>query len=177
LDLLGEDKDYDKKKYKHKDKLLELVNSSELNQNNIRIVHYIKGFLSGIKRSLYVEVNNIDDDSNLYLSKYDNITIKQFKYQFYSQSISEILNLLERKRNFIRNLDTEFILDFDFDKLMYEKMRLVEIIKSGSLNFLGKDFTENISLIFFKDDRIIKEDIEYIWEYLMNEQNKLKKLF
>jgi hypothetical protein len=76
LDMLGEKKDYDGKKYKYKDKLLELVNSSELNEQNILIVHYIKGFLSGIKRSLYGEVNKIKEE-DLYSYDFQNISIIQ----------------------------------------------------------------------------------------------------
>jgi hypothetical protein len=76
LDMLGEGKDYDGKKYKYKDKLLELVNSSELNQENILIVHYIKGFLSGIKRSLYSEVSKIKEE-DLYSYGFENLSIKQ----------------------------------------------------------------------------------------------------
>jgi hypothetical protein len=101
---------------------------------------------------------------------------KKNKYQIYYESISEILNLLKRKRDLIKNLDTKYIVDFEFDKLMYERIKLEEIIKSGSIFFLGKDFIDNILLIF-KDQEIRKDDIEYIWEYLLNEQNKLKKLF
>jgi hypothetical protein len=58
------------------DKLLELVNSSELNEQNILIVYYIKGFLSGIKRSLYSEVNKIKEE-DLYSCDFDNISITQ----------------------------------------------------------------------------------------------------
>ena len=101
---------------------------------------------------------------------------KKNKYQIYYDSISEILNLLKRKRDFIKNLDTEYIVDLEFDKLMFERMRLLEIIKSGSISFLGKDFIDDMLLIF-DDQKITKNDIEYIWGYLLNEQNKLKKLF
>ena len=83
---------------------------------------------------------------------------------------------IKRKRDFIKNLDTEYIVDLEFDKLMFERMRLLEIIQSGSISFLGKDFIDNMLLIF-DDQKITKDEIEYIWEYLLNEQNKLKKLF
>lgn len=105
-----------------------------------------------------------------------NIFKRKNKYQIYYESISDILNLLKRKRDFIKNLDTEYIVDLEFDKLMFERMRLLEIIQSGSISFLGKDFIDNMLLIF-DDQKITKDEIEYIWEYLLNEQNKLKKLF
>jgi hypothetical protein len=105
-----------------------------------------------------------------------NIFKRKNKYQIYYESISDILNLLKRKRDFIKNLDTKYIVDLEFDKIMFERMRLLEIIKSGSISFLGKDFIDNMLLIF-DDQKITKDDIEYIWEYLLNEQNKLKKLF
>ena len=92
LDFLGEDKRLGKK-YKNKDKLVELVNTSELNEDNILIVYYIKGSLTGIKSHLYCEINNINYD-DLYFSNFENMTIKQisegFKVESYDRT--EVMN-------------------------------------------------------------------------------------
>jgi hypothetical protein len=99
------------------------------------------------------------------------------KYQIYYESISDVLKLLERKRRFVENRDS--ILDLEFDKLMFERVRLADIIKSGSISFLGGPENEIINNILeiFSDRLIRKDDIQHVWDYLINEQNKLKKLF
>ena len=99
------------------------------------------------------------------------------KYQVFYESISEILKLLERKKGIAENLENgKTILDFEFDTLMFEKLRLIEIIKSGSVAFLGEDFKNGI-LEIFNEDEINRDEILHLWNYLVNEQNKLSKLF
>ena len=68
------------------------------------------------------------------------------------------------------------IVDLEFDRGMYERMMLVEIIERGSISFLGIDFQNNI-LEIFDDQEIRKNEIMHIWDYLLNEKNKLDRLF
>lgn len=99
------------------------------------------------------------------------------KYQVYHESISTILNLLERKKNMVKNIENgKSIVDLEFDKLILEKMTVAQLIKSGSISFLGNDFKNQI-LEMYNDEEIKKDEIMHVWNYLLNEQNKLKKLF
>nr|WP_315183860.1 hypothetical protein [uncultured Flavobacterium sp.] len=99
------------------------------------------------------------------------------KYQVYYESISEVLNLLERKKRMVENVESgKSIVDLEFDKLMLERMRLVEIIKSGSISFLGNEL-KNTFLGIFNDEEIKKDEIIHVRNYLINEQHKLEKLF
>ena len=100
------------------------------------------------------------------------------KYQIYYESISEILKLLERRKKIVDGLnDGESILDIDFEnKLMIERLTLLDIIDKGSISFLGKDFTLHLHKSF-GDEEVKKNDIIRFWNYLIIEQEKLKKLF
>jgi hypothetical protein len=99
------------------------------------------------------------------------------KYQIYHESISEVLELLKRKKQIVESLkDGDSELDFSFDQNMFEKLMLFEIIKSGSISFLGNDFKNHI-LEIFDNSELKKDEIMNIWNYLLNEQDKLSKLF
>jgi hypothetical protein len=99
------------------------------------------------------------------------------KYEVYFDIIGEILKLLSRKKRLVENLEIEnSILDLEFEKLMMERMKLAELIKSGSVSFLDIDFVKLI-LETFNNDETRKDEILRMWDYLINEQNKLKKLF
>jgi hypothetical protein len=99
------------------------------------------------------------------------------KYEVLYDAIGEILNLLKRKKRLIENLENgKSIIDLSFDTLMMERMKLSSLIKSGSVSFLGGDFIKAI-LEIFNDEETRKDEILNMWNYLTNEQNKLKKLF
>ena len=99
------------------------------------------------------------------------------KYQVYHESISAILKLLDRKIKLVERVDNgKSIIDLEFDTLMVERMTLVQLIKSGSISFLGDDI-KNVLLEIFNDQEIKKDEIMNIWKYLLNEQDKLVKLF
>lgn len=99
------------------------------------------------------------------------------KYQVYHESISAILKLLDRKIKLVERVDNgKSIIDLEFDTLMVERMTLVQLIKSGSISFLGDDI-KNVLLEIFNDQEIKKDEIMNIWKYLLNEQSKLVKLF
>lgn len=99
------------------------------------------------------------------------------KYQVYHESISEILKLLERKKKMVERIENgKSIIDLEFDTLMVEKMKLVQLIKNGRISFLG-DGLKNGLLEIFNDQEIKKDEILHIWNYLINEQNKLVNLF
>lgn len=99
------------------------------------------------------------------------------KYQVYHESISEILKLLERKKQLVERIENgKSIIDLEFDALMLESMTVVQLIKSGNISFLGNDFNINL-LEIFKGQAINKDEIMHVWNYLHNEQNKLVKLF
>jgi len=99
------------------------------------------------------------------------------KYQVFYESISDVLKLLHRKRHLVVNLKSgSVIVDLEFDKQMNEQIKLVSLIKSGSISFLGREFNNDI-LDLFNNQEIKKDEIENIWNYLMQEQSKLKKLF
>ena len=67
------------------------------------------------------------------------------KYEGLYYSISEILSLLERKRSLVEGLQSGgLIVDLEFDSLMIERMKLVELIKSGSISFLGNEFKNEL---------------------------------
>lgn len=99
------------------------------------------------------------------------------KYQIYHESISAILKLLERKKKLVERIENgKSIINLEFDKLMIERMTLVQLIKSGNISFLGDDL-KNVLLEIFNEQEIKKDEIMHIWNYLLNEQNKLVKLF
>lgn len=99
------------------------------------------------------------------------------KYQVYHESITAILKLLNRKIKLVEHLENgKSIIDLEFDTLMVERMTLVQLIKSGSVSFLGDDFKNDL-LEIFNDQEIKKEEIMNILKYLHNEQNKLVTLF
>lgn len=102
---------------------------------------------------------------------------KKNKYHVFHDSIGDILKLLERKRGLVNGLQTGgSIVDLEFDSLMIERMKLVDLIKNGSISFLGDEFKNEILKIFDKEETE-KDTIQQVWNYLINEQNKLKKLF
>jgi hypothetical protein len=99
------------------------------------------------------------------------------KYQIYFESISEILKVLSRKKELVQNLKNgESIVDLNFELNMFEHMKMAEIIKSGSISFLGQDLMRHLIEIT-KQSEIRKDEIEQICYYLNNEQSKLRKLF
>jgi hypothetical protein len=99
------------------------------------------------------------------------------KYHVLYDSIGEIIKLLERKKRLVENLESsKSILDLEFDVLMLERMKLAGLIKNGSISFLGKDFLEDI-LDLFNNEETKKDNVLNIWNYLTNEQKKLRKLF
>jgi hypothetical protein len=99
------------------------------------------------------------------------------KYHIFHDSIGEILKLLARKKRLTEHLENgKSILDLEFDTLMTERMQLVTLIKSGEISFIGKELIDAL-LEAFNDEETKKDEIESIWNYLINEQNKLKKLF
>lgn len=99
------------------------------------------------------------------------------QYQVYYESISEILKLLERKKQLVEKIENgKSIIDLEFDKHISEIMTLGQLIKSGNVSFLGNDFKNNLTEIV-KGQKINKDEIMQIWNYLLNEQNKLVKLF
>jgi hypothetical protein len=99
------------------------------------------------------------------------------KYQVHHESISAILKLLERKKKLVEKIENgKSIIDLEFDTLMVERMTLVQLKKSGNISFLGDDLN-NVLLEIFNDQEIKKDEIMHICNYLLNEQNKLVKLF
>ena len=98
---------------------------------------------------------------------------KKNKYETYYDSISEIINLLNRKKEL---MDNGLLIDLEFDKLMTERFKLSEILKGGSISFLGKDLCQELIKVFDVEE-INKNSIMSILKYLENEQLKLKKLF
>ena len=98
---------------------------------------------------------------------------KKNKYETYHDSISEIINLLNRKKEMI---DKGVLVDLEFDKLMFERFKLFEILKGGSISFLGKDLCQGLINVF-DEQEINKNNFMTIWKYLENEQLKLKNLF
>jgi hypothetical protein len=102
---------------------------------------------------------------------------KKNKYHVFHDSIGEILKLLARKKRLTENLENgKSIFDLEFDTLMAEQMKLYALIKSGEISFLGKDFIDAL-LDSFNDGETKKNEILNMCNYLINEQNKLKKLF
>lgn len=102
---------------------------------------------------------------------------KKNKYELLHDSISEILELLDRKFRLVVNLETDgSIVDLEFNSLMIERMKLVDLIKSGSISFLGDDLKDEL-LEIFNDEVTNKKTMMIMWSYLSNEQSKLKKLF
>ena len=84
---------------------------------------------------------------------------------------------MERKKKLVERIENgKSIIDFEFDTLMVERMTLVQLIKSGNISFLGDDL-KNVLLEIFNDEEIKKDEIMHICNYLLNEQNKLVKLF
>lgn len=99
------------------------------------------------------------------------------KYHIFYDSIGEILQLLERKKRLVENLENgKSILDLEFDLFMIERMQLSALIKSGSISFLGREFLEAI-LELFNNEETKKDETLHIFNYLINQQNKLRKLF
>jgi hypothetical protein len=98
------------------------------------------------------------------------------KYELFYDSITELLKLMERKRGLVEGLKPgSSTLDFT-DTHMFERLKVVELIKSGSITFLGNEFKNEI-LEIFENQEIKKDTIQHVCSYLINEQNKLKKLF
>jgi hypothetical protein len=99
------------------------------------------------------------------------------KYQVYNESISAILKLVERKKKLVERIENgKSIIDLEFDKLMVERMTIIQLIEGGNISFLGDDL-KNILLEIFNDQEIKKDEIMHVWNYLLKEQNKLVKLF
>ena len=98
---------------------------------------------------------------------------KKNKYETYHDSISWIINLLNRKKEL---MDNGLLIDLEFDKQMTEKFKFSEIFRSGSISFLGNDLSQELIKVF-DDQEINKNSIMSILKYLENEQLKLKKLF
>lgn len=99
------------------------------------------------------------------------------KYQVFYESISEILKLLQRRKKMVENLEiNKTIIDLEFDSIMFERIRLQEIIENGSIAFLGEGFKNDI-LVIFNEDKINRDEIFHIWDYLVNEQDRLSELF
>ena len=102
---------------------------------------------------------------------------KKNKYELFYDSISGILELLDRKYRLVVNLETGgSIVDLEFNSLMIERMKLIELIKSGSISFLGDDLKDELLEIFDKEETD-KDTIKQVLNFLINEQTKLKKLF
>lgn len=99
------------------------------------------------------------------------------KYHVLYDSLGEILKLLERKKRLVENLENgKSILDLEFEALMIERMQLSAFVKNGSISILGKEFLDAI-LELFNNEETKKNETLYIFNYLINERNKLRKLF
>jgi hypothetical protein len=83
-------------------------------------------------------------------------------------SISQVLKLLQRKKNLITPID------LDLDQLHKERLEISDIIKSGSIAFLGNE-VKNVLLEIFNDQELKKDEFDNLWNYLKNEQRKLEK--
>ena len=92
------------------------------------------------------------------------------KYEIMYDSISQVLKLLQRKKDLITPID------LDLDQIQIERMEIAGIIKSGSITFLGND-VKNTLLEIFDDQELKKDKFDHLWNYLKNEQTKLDKLF
>jgi hypothetical protein len=99
------------------------------------------------------------------------------KYQIYFESISETLIVLARKKEMVKNLKSgESFVDLNFELNTIEHLKMIKIIKKGSISFLGQDVMRDL-LEITKQSEIQKDEIEYLCNYLLNEQNQLRKLF
>jgi hypothetical protein len=102
---------------------------------------------------------------------------KKNKYQIYFESISETLIVLARKKEMVQNLKSgESFVDLNFELNTFEHLKMIGIIQNGSISFLGQDVMRDL-LEITKQSEIQKDEIEYLCNYLLNEQNQLRKLF
>jgi hypothetical protein len=98
---------------------------------------------------------------------------KKNKYQIFYETISTVLNLMERKKELA---EAGVLVDLSFDAKTKEQITILALIRSGSLSFLGNDF-KDLLLKIFDDDENKKDEIQHLCNYLENEQKKLMKLF
>lgn len=101
LDFLGE----------NKDKVVELINSDELNSDKIVITDFIEGFLEGTKRNLYCRVNKINEE-DLYDVDFDKISIKEIsegiKVGYIDKDIDEVLSKVNKLNEDLENIKKRF---------------------------------------------------------------------
>ena len=99
------------------------------------------------------------------------------KYEIYHDSISEVLKILERKKNLTLIVEKGgSIIDTEFDKNLVEKSTLLEVLKNGTIAFLGNDLIKS-TWALYEDEEIKRDQLIHVWNYLVNEQKKLRKLF
>ena len=120
-----------------------------------------------------LEILNADPDCWV-SPKWDNEKVEtskseENKYIIMHDSISQVLKLLQRKKNLITPMD------FEFHQIETERIELVEIIESDSIAFLGNE-VKNVLLEIFNDSELKKDEFDNLWNYLKNEQTKLEKL-
>jgi hypothetical protein len=99
--------------------------------------------------------------------------VKKNKYQIFYETISTVLNLIERRKKLAED---GHLVDLSLDDQMKEKITIAKLIKNDSLSFLGKEFKD--SLLKTIDETELKiAEIQHLYNYLENEQIKLIKLF
>ena len=109
----------------------------------------------------------------LFLKKRFKPKVKKNKYQIFYETISTVLNLIERRKKLAEDGQ---LVDLSFDDQMKENITIAELIKNGSLSFLGNEFEDSLLKTIDESELKIAE-IQHLCNYLENEQNKLIKLF
>ena len=99
--------------------------------------------------------------------------IKKNKYQIFYETISTVLNLIERRKKLAED---GHLIDLSFDDHHKENFKIAELIKNGSLSFLGNEFKDSL-LKTIEESELKIAQIQHLSNYLENEQNKLIKLF
>lgn len=98
---------------------------------------------------------------------------KKNNYKVLHEIITELLNTFERKK---RLVEIGVLIDLEFDSAMKERFMISTYVKKGVFSFLGKEFEDELQDIF-NSEELNKEIILHTYNYLKNEQQKLKKLF
>ena len=87
-------------------------------------------------------------------------------------TVKSVLKTLSRKKDLV---DKGILIDLEFDSLMKERSEVAYYIKSNIVGFLGEDFKKGLYVIF-DDEELKKAEIDHIWNFLKNEEQKLEKL-
>lgn len=92
--------------------------------------------------------------------------------QFLYESISDLIKLLERKKELI---EIGVLVDFAFDSFMNEKFLVSSYIKNNVFSLFGEQFEKDL-LVVFSNQELNKELILKIYDHLRNEQLNLSKV-